>query len=187
MIPKIITFLLLFPIFAKAQFVETKDAVYYEKVVVIEDKTKDDLFLAAKEWYATAFMDAHQIIRFENRVNGKIVARGDLPFKTKMDNITKVLGVVSKGRIKSQLRLWFVIKVYFKEGKTKISLTKMRIVSLKGATVQAAVPLAKFYFDKDGQPRKHRQNLKKDVIATIDKFILDFEQSVKRNSEISDW
>ena len=62
--------------------------------------------------------------------------------------VGKVLGILTKKSVKRQLRLWFVLKTYFKGNRTKISLTNIRIVSTKGPIVEALAPLSKFYYNK---------------------------------------
>ena len=184
---KLLFLLLLIPSVTIAQVYETTEDIYFEKVIYIEGKTKDALFLAAKEWLAEAFMETKDIIRFEDRENGKIVSYGNEAIHIKLENLVKILGTIAKKNINTNNRLLFVLKTYFKDGRSKITLTKTRVALVKGPVIEKEAPLSKFYFNKKGKPRTKMKGLKKEVVSIFNKVALEYEQALKKNSTIGDW
>lgn len=81
-----IFFFFLSPSFANAQFIETEETVNFEKIISFPDKSKEQLFWAAKEWYTEIFMNYGHLLRLENQVQGKFITHGEMNFKTKLDN-----------------------------------------------------------------------------------------------------
>lgn len=179
--------LFFFPSLLIAQVYETKEEIYFEKIIPMGGTTSEQLFLGTKEWLAEAFIDTRDVIRFEDKENGKIVAKGNEGITIKLENLVKILGIATKKTINTNNRLLFVIKTYFKDGRVKISFTRTRIALIKGITIEKEAPLSNFYFNKKGKPRTKMKELKKEVNSIFNKIALDFEKSLQKNCEKGDW
>jgi len=184
---KYLFFFFLLPVFSFGQVHQTPEDIYFDKVIYIQDKSRDQLFLAAREWYAEAFRKFPHTISWEDRKNGKIVGYGDVAFKIKMENLIKVVGTIAKQSPNTHARLLFVIKTYFKDGRTRLMLTRTKVVRFKGQDVKAELPLSKFYFNNKKEARTKLQGLKAYVAELFEKVAEDYERSVRKNSDGGEW
>ncbi len=185
---KILCYLcLLIPSFAVAQVYETVEDIYFEKIISIENRTKDELFLAAKEWLAETTWMGKDLIGFEDRSNGKIVAYGNEAINVKIENAVKILGAVTKKKINTNNRLLFVLKIYCQDNRTKFSLIRTKVALLNRGVIEKQAPLTKFYFNKNGVPRTKTKELKREINAIFNRVALDYEQSLKKNRKFGDW
>lgn len=180
-------FILLIPFIAVAQVYETVEDIYFEKVISLEDETKEELFSAAEEWLAESSWMGKDRVGFKDRNNGLIVAYGNETINVKLENAIKILGTVSKKKINSDHRLLFVFKLYFKNDRTKLSLIRTKVALLNGTIIEKQAPLSRFYFNKKGEPRTKTKELKREIDAIFKNVASDYEKALRKNIEPRNW
>jgi hypothetical protein len=84
---------------------ETNIIEYTELVKVDSAITKDQLFSKAKEWIAISFKSANDVIQMDDKVNGIIIAKGNIP--------------VNGGLYLDNSRIDFTLKIQVKDGRYK--------------------------------------------------------------------
>jgi hypothetical protein len=65
----------------KAQSIDslsTKDGkVFYESIVDMQSKTKDQLYKAARKWFVDSFNNSKSVLRTEDKEGGELVGKGN--------------------------------------------------------------------------------------------------------------
>jgi len=85
------------------------------EIVEVPGKTAGQLYSAAREWFAKSFISADNALLMDDRVSGKIVAKG---------SILVVESFVSSDRYAN-----FTIKVSFKDGRYKTEITDISVTN----------------------------------------------------------
>ena len=111
---RLLIVLLLTPLFTIAQ--------QCSEVVEIPNKTADQLYSAAKEWFAIAFNSANDVIQLADPVGKKIIGKG-----------IKKVDFRVKGA-SSYFNVNFTLIVQFKDGRYKYDIQSSEINSIAGET-----------------------------------------------------
>lgn len=83
--------------------------ISFEKVVVVDSISSDELFNRAKMWFVTSFKDANAVIQNESKEDGMIVGKGQFNF------VPTIL--VSSNLIKGPVS--YTVTIMVKEGRYK--------------------------------------------------------------------
>ena len=106
----------------------------YTEVVEVPGKTAGQLYSSAREWFAKSFISVDNTLLMDDRISGKIIAKGSIHISD------------STGRV-----VWypnFTIKVSFKDGKYKNEITDISITTGVGENNSGTTTPFKVYLDK---------------------------------------
>lgn len=124
---RILTLLFLIPLLAGAQVIpegttdiwqvqfpmDSTGNITYREVIEVKDKSKDELYLSAKEWFAATFKDSKQVLEIDDKEAGVLVGSG-------WSNID--------GQV-IDIKLWQTIKIETKDGKYRYTVTDFKLQS----------------------------------------------------------
>ena len=106
----------------------------YTEVVEVPGKTAGQLYSSAREWFAKSFISADNTLLMDDRISGKIIAKGSIHISD------------STGQV-----VWypnFTIIVSFKDGRYKNEITDISITSGVGENSSGTTTPFKEYLDK---------------------------------------
>lgn len=93
---------------------ETGEPLIYSSVVSVDSsKTANQLYVLTRSWFAEKFNSAQDVIQFDDKDEGKIIAKARFPYMSK----ALVYSNATKGFIS------FTITVSFKDGRYKYEVT----------------------------------------------------------------
>lgn len=178
---KKLLFLLLFAplaVFSQNGLTMTPDEVSYEKVIETPDLDKDQLFGNAREWYMVQFVNSKSVIHYEDKESGKIAGKGYTDFITTGDVF---LGTSTE--------LNFVLKTYFKDGKTKMVLENMTVHMVDEGSLSKGVRIEEKFFKKNGQPRAGNKNMQKKLLQSIAAIFDSYKEYMtsEKAKDADDW
>tara|TARA_B100000795_G_C22590085_1_gene357127 strand:- start:45 stop:566 length:522 start_codon:yes stop_codon:yes gene_type:complete len=76
--------------------------IYYSEVINIEGKSKNDLFVSARTWFANTFVSSKNVIQYSDKKEGIIIGKGN--FKVKNGRVNFTVKISSReGRFKYEL------------------------------------------------------------------------------------
>lgn len=148
---KIMLVLLLFPYLSFSQS--------YSEVVQADGKIANDLYVAAREWFALTFNSANDVLQMEDPQAGKLIGKG---FTSVNESF-----VVGKGLAAVPVTLdWeadFTLKIEVREGRYKYTLSDVLIKSFNQYTGATSVPFSNYkaqqeYYEKGSDPEWLKQN-----------------------------
>ena len=127
---------------------EDTGMVYFDEVVPVDDISKDELYSRTREWFLNTYKSSEDVLELEDKEGGKLIGKAFniIPIKT-------AFGV-------SNTRMWYTIKVYFKENRYKTVLTDIKYQNEptdNNLTPEKRIAedwLIKWMFKKNGKPRK---------------------------------
>ena len=84
--------------------------VVIDTVLIVDNQSKDELYSAAREWVASNFNSATDVLKMDDRTSGKLIAKGfaDITYKTLYTQKAKC---------------FFTIKIYCKENRYRVIWT----------------------------------------------------------------
>jgi len=96
------------------------------KVVEVENMSKEEIFLNSMEWFSTTFNESKSVIDYQDKEAGKIIGNGA---------ISHVYATIVSGQVK------FSVKIEIKENRARISLTNFsaKIIGSSGPPVDRAI------------------------------------------------
>src|SRR5665647_853674 len=109
---KLIAIMLFLPLFSFSQ--------QYSDVVEISNKTSDQLYSTAKEWFALTFKSSNDVIQLDNPAEKKIIGK----------RVQQVEYIVSK--IPVFMNVYFTLTVQFKDNRYKYDILSTEIKSSGG-------------------------------------------------------
>ena len=77
--------------------------IVFDTILVVENKNKDHLYSSAREWLASSFNSATDVLKMDDRVSGKLIAKGFTDIKVE----TGLMPITDK--------FYFTIKIYCKD------------------------------------------------------------------------
>ena len=168
--------------------VDENGRVYFEEVVDAETVTKNELYSRAKEWFFNTYKSAEDVLELEDKEAGKLIGKAfnTIPIKT-------AFGI-------SNTRMWYTIKLYFKEGRYKMVLSEIYYQS--EPSEQDLSPdkricedwLIKWMFKKNGKARKVAVEHKLKTINSANALFSRIKESLEKplgvsagSDDSSDW
>ena len=91
-------------------------AQQYSEVVSMPGKTAEQLYVKAREWFAESFISADNALLMDDRISGRIIAKGSIPVLNQ------------KGKLGWYAN--FTIKVSFKDGKYKNEVSNISVLTV---------------------------------------------------------
>ena len=142
--------------------------LYYSEIIQIENGTKDDLYLRAKQFFADEFKSANDVIQMDDKESGILIGKG---FN---DIYIKIIG------ISTPIQMWYSIKIQCREARYKYEIYDIYFKSYPGqygtVTTSAEKMFSKeSYFKRNGKPRNVLEQYK---IETVNK-VNTLEASIK--------
>lgn len=125
---------------SKLEYDESTSRLKIEKVVEVENTSKDQLFSYVKNWFGETFTSAKDVITMENKEGGLIVGRYVDKYKIQL----------------AKFDFYNQVKVYMKENKYKVVITNIE-------NFDAGTDLEVYLVKKDGTFRNQYQNLRNDI------------------------
>ncbi len=113
----------------------------YTEVVEVPGKTAGQLYSAAREWFAKSFISADNALLMDDRVSGKIIAKGSIL-------ILESFG--SSDRYSN-----FTIKVSFKDGRYKTDITDISLTNEAPEGSPVTTTPFKTFLDKKEYYKNH--------------------------------
>ena len=114
----------------------------YIEVVEMPGKTSDQLYSTAREWFAKSFITTDNSLLMDDRISGKIIAKGSV-------HVSEIY--VPNGYSLPVTLDWypnFTIKVSFKNGRYKNEITDISITSVALGTSSEITTAFKVFLDK---------------------------------------
>jgi hypothetical protein len=146
--------------------------IAYQAVVMVPGASKAELYSRAREWVATEFRSAKDVVQMDDKEAGKLVARGFVP---------KRIGSVS-ARPSAGNQFWRTIKIYVKDGRYRYEITDFAIESPyesgpleKRLEVAANAP---FSGGKTGSPKGHYKYLLESVAETTEPEVASLQKAM---------
>ena len=84
--------------------------VVHTKIVTLENKSKDQLYILAKMYFAETFKSANDVIQLDDKENGVILGKGITNF------------MVKSGKYNFNCKMSFTMKVSIKDNKCKLEV-----------------------------------------------------------------
>lgn len=150
----------------------------------VDNTSKDELYSAAREWVATAFNSATDVLKMDDRVSGKLVAKG-------FANI-----YIKTGIMPIKEKFYFTVKIYCKENRYRVIWTDLQTQSYPDkwnynpAKVSADYSLLNPYKEDGYTPQIVRSSIKEAIIQKIEAFNEEIEQIMTKpisSDESDDW
>ncbi len=95
----ILTILIFTYFYSRAQTVLPIDSVTgkvtYTSIIDAPDRSKDQLFVIAKTWFAISYKSANAVIQMEDKEAGKIIGKGIIQPQTKFMGMTTYCGCIN--------------------------------------------------------------------------------------------
>jgi hypothetical protein len=157
----------------KKDFSESENEWVFSRIVTVENKSKENIYIKALEVLAEIYNNSKDVIQSEDKEAGVIVGKGF------MDSNIRTINWVSICRN----RCWHLIKIEAKEGKYRITITVNSVWNETGADLRNSFDgteykLTDFYpYWKGCKPK--RQSASFDNL----KFVYDSSMSLMDNLE----
>lgn len=87
--------------------------ITFSDVIQVPNSTKSSLYSAGREWFVETFKSADDVLQMEDRESGKLLGKG----------FSKIY--VGGGIAITDTKLYYTIKLYFKEGRYKYEITNL--------------------------------------------------------------
>lgn len=168
----------------KLKFNENNEVIF-DTIFKAENKSKDMLYSLAREWIASTFNSATDVLKMDDRLSGKLIAKG----------FTTI--IVETGFYPTTEKFHFTIKIYCKENRYRVIWTDLMTQNYPSdynynpAKVSANYSLTNPY-KKDGYtPQITRASIKGNIIKTIESFNNSIEiimsKPMSNDSNSDDW
>ena len=153
----------------------------YTEVVEVPGKTSGQLYSIAREWFAKSFISADNTLLMDDRISGKIIAKGSFHISDSTSNV-----------------VWypnFTIEISFKDGRYKNEITDISITSGVSENSSGTTSPFKKYLDKKenyknlGDPgwrRSKRKIGKETAIKASEPYQSIYNLICKTESELKD-
>ena len=154
--------------------------VFVDSVIQVEGVSKDELYNRAKEWVATVFNSAPDVLKLDNKEGGKMIVKG----------LTDIYSVYSLYTSKS--KCFFTIKIFCKESRFKVIVTDFVLQNYPDEYNYnpKRVPYDKFLvnpYEEDGlTPNEHIARVKESMIELADENIISLEKFMQKSASIQD-
>lgn len=122
---------------------EESEKYEYQQIIELEGKSKNELFDKTKEWIALNYKSAHDVVQYESKENGKIIAKGNF--------VSSMFG--KKGWVRH------TVIFDFKDNKMRVTYTDFSYYS----SGSGDMPFEQKMFSK----KKLIKNTKKNILKSI--------------------
>lgn len=112
----------------------------YSEVVQVEGKTSEELYVAAREWFAVTFNSANEVLQMDDPMAGKLVGKGATSvseFYTTGKGLTAV-------PVSMQWDPNFTMKIEVREGRYKCTVSDVSIKSYNELIGATEVPFSRY-------------------------------------------
>jgi hypothetical protein len=92
----------------------------YTEVVEIPNKTADQLYKSAKEWFALTFKSSNDVIQLDDPTEKKIIGKGVTPVN------------YMSGKYPVTLSMYFTLLIQFKDGRYRYDIQQTGLKSITG-------------------------------------------------------
>lgn len=126
--------------------------VYYERVIEVSGKNKDDLYSISKSWGVNTFNSQKDVLQADDKSGGIIAYKYffKIPFKS-----PKVLGVENI----SDWQYWQILKIFLKDEKVKIVVEDvvLKDIGYGGFTIETFKSSTEDYFKRSMMGKGYRE------------------------------
>ncbi len=170
------------PLFGQTLPIDEKTGkVAYQEVVNvnIDKNSKTDLYLKGKEWIATTFKSANDVIQMDDKEGGIIIGKGVI----KIDPTCEVCGASGIHKTQSGF-IEFTFKIEFKDGRYRYEFTNFNHkADNSGGNLENAKP------DCGGMSmtKKAWESIKGQFDTKITEAINGLKESMLSKSSNNDW
>lgn len=126
--------------------------VYYERVIEIPGKKKENLYMITKSWGVNNFNSQKDVVQADDKEAGIIAYKF---FFKKTFRAPKVLGVENS----ADWQFWQVMKVYIKDDKAKIIIEDVQLkdIGFSGYTIETFKSSTEDYFRRSMMGKGYRE------------------------------
>jgi len=129
----------------------------YSEVVEIPDKTAENLYATAREWFALSFKSANDVLQMDDAVAGKLIGKGS----THVSESYITAGLV-KVPIQIDWNVKFAISIFVKDGRYKYDITDI-LINVPGEILQVGsgtmtVPETEVPFENHLRQKEYYKN-----------------------------
>ena len=121
----------------------TNGLINFSQVLPLEGVSQAQLYARGKVWFATAFKSANSVVQADDQATGVLVGKAWAPIS---------IHYIGANRPASQLRLWYTVKLGFKEGRYRYEITDMQMEWPNSSNPNQ--PLENLAFKVSGAPAK---------------------------------
>ncbi len=148
----------------------TKPMPEVTEVIVVDGKSKDQIFDASKIWIAKSFKSANNVVQYEDKASGTIIGKGNIKFPC--------YDFTSCGAFGND-RVNFTVKIDSKDNKARISFSDINRTSLTytqggfNHNIGKEIPIIII---------EHQQAITKSLKSVVDQYKADINQQ-QNNAE----
>lgn len=160
-------------------------AVVFSEIIKFPDKSKDELFGLAQEWFIKKFPFENETMEMENEEVDKLIKRGYFPYRT--NRLTPDLNA----------ELTHILSISIKDGKIKVEMEEMLIVGPTSIIVDANLVLFPktahdvfgddALYKRNGKARKIRRRHKEAVLEYWYDTLNSIQSFMSNAANDDDW
>lgn len=158
------------------------DRIEYSEVVQLEGATKDQLYNAARLWYANYFRDSKEVLELDDREGGILVGTG-------WGDIYANIGITT---VKN--KFWRTVKIQVKEGRYKYTIGSLDLEtyadqysdSVKFSLEDSPISTYPEKMKGKAQMRKVQKQFKEEIIADLQGMCNSIKSALNQSSKADD-
>lgn len=146
--------------------------IEYQAIIVVENKTKEQLFDLTNEWFSYSFKSGKSVIDYSNKELNKVIGKGYLPFK-----------FFNRGNQSIE----FLIKLETKENKVRYTITQC-IYHQSASPSLNNINLEKDSWQVENYPKSwgFKKSFYKEFDEKVQTLILSLNEFLKKENK-NDW
>lgn len=154
--------------------------VTFSDVVKIPGATTESLYSSGREWFVTTFKSADDVLQMDDRTAGKLIGKAysEIP--------------VGSGISATTTRLYYTVKLYFKEGRYKYEFTDLYYLAYANQynTNPQNTPVESIIIDylkkKNGKVRTLNAQYKTETVKTMKRMIENIRMAIAKETAADD-
>lgn len=156
------------------KFDENKNVIF-DTILVVENKNRDALYSSAREWVASTFNSATDVLKMDDRVSGKLIAKG-------FTDIT-----VETGIWPTIDKFHFTVKIYCKDNRYRVIWSDLQLQAYPSTydynpqKRSANYSLTNPYKEDGYTPQIVRASIKENIIKSIYSFNKSLEKIMSKS------
>ncbi len=150
---------------------EENGSVSYTEVIKVDSATKDQLYLAARKWFADNYKSANDVIQMDDKEAGEIIGKGLF-----YENLS--FGVLVGAE---KVAVYHTVKISVKDGRYKYTITGLRgNYHSSGSRIGTTyIPGNEVNFDIDNTPVKFNKKNEEKFKAAVHAHVLSTIETIK--------
>jgi hypothetical protein len=145
----------------------TTRLISYSQVVQVPNASKNELYARAKIWFASTFKSAQSVIQADEKEAGVLIGKGW------QQVYVRILGTPLS------VKLWYTVKLSFKEGKYRYELTNFMFESEPSPSDRTPQPIAAENYTAQVNKKGELTAIARNHVNSLDKAARSTEKSLQ--------